>query len=391
MINHSKQHDAMEKRVRLHDKTFKPFITNAEINDAIDRVAERINADFKECTDIPVLLCVLNGSIMFTAELMKRLDFTCEVVSMKLSSYVGTRSTGKVREVMGMTGSVDGRRVIIVEDIVDTGNTIEDLSRIVKEKGASEVRICTLLFKPDVYKKDIRLDYVAKEIPNDFIVGFGLDYDEIGRNLKDIYVLDPDPDYHVIQHTMKYYILFGPPGAGKGTQASAMVEKYNLCHISTGALLRKEIAAGSELGLKAKSLIDAGELVPDEIVEGMIENEFNTVKDVQGFLLDGFPRTLAQAQVLDKMLAARGEAVTAVVSIMIPDEMIKARIQHRAAIEGRADDASEETINNRIRTYHDKTEPLVDYYKTAGKYVECDGTGTIDEVRASLFSVMDKY
>ena len=390
-MNHSEPSDAMENRVRLHDKTFKPFITNAEINEAIDRVAERINADFRGCTDVPVLLCVLNGSIMFTAELMKRLDFNCEIVSMKLSSYVGTRSTGKVREVMGMTGSVEGRRVIIVEDIVDTGNTIEDLSRIVREKGAAEVRICTLLFKPAVYRKNIRLDYVAREIPDDFIVGFGLDYDEIGRNLKDIYVLDPEPDYHVIQHTMKYYILFGPPGAGKGTQASAMVEKYNLCHISTGALLRKEIAAGSELGLKAKSLIDAGELVPDAIVEGMIENEFNTVKGVDGFLLDGFPRTIAQAEVLDKMLSDRGEGVTAVVSIMIPDEMIKARIQHRAAIEGRADDASEETINNRIRTYHEKTEPLVDYYKKAGKYVESDGTGTIEEVRASLFSVMDKY
>ena len=381
----------MKNKVRLYDKTFKPFITNAEINEAIDRVAARINDDFRGCTDTPVLLCVLNGSIMFTAELMKRLDFNCEIVSMKLSSYVGTRSTGKVREVMGMTGSVDGKRVIIVEDIVDTGNTIEDLTRIVREKGATEVRICTLLLKPDVYKKDIKLDYVAKEIPNDFIVGFGLDYDEIGRNFKDIYVLDPEPDYHVTEHKMNYYILFGPPGAGKGTQASAMVEKYNLCHISTGALLRKEIAAGSELGLKAKSLIDAGQLVPDEVVEGMIENEFNTVKGVSGFLLDGFPRTIAQAEALDKMLDARGEGVTSVVSIMIPDEMIKERIQHRAAIEGRADDASEETINTRIRTYHEKTEPLVDFYSKAGKYVEIDGTGTIEEVRAKIFSTMDQF
>lgn len=380
----------MKNKVRLYDKTFKPFITNAEINEAIDRVAARINDDFRGCTDTPVLLCVLNGSIMFTAELMKRLDFNCEIVSMKLSSYVGTRSTGKVREVMGMTGSVDGKRVIIVEDIVDTGNTIEDLTRIVREKGATEVRICTLLLKPDVYKKAIKLDYVAKEIPNDFIVGFGLDYDEIGRNFKDIYVLDPEPDYHVTEHKMNYYILFGPPGAGKGTQASAMVEKYNLCHISTGALLRKEIAAGSELGLKAKSLIDAGQLVPDEVVEGMIENEFNTVKGVSGFLLDGFPRTIAQAEALDKMLDARGEGVTSVVSIMIPDEMIKERIQHRAAIEGRADDASEETINTRIRTYHEKTEPLVDFYRKAGKYVEIDGTGTIEEVRAKIFSTMDQ-
>lgn len=189
---------------------------------------------------------------------------------------------------------------------------------------------------------------------------------------------------------MKYYILFGPPGAGKGTQASAMVEKYNLRHLSTGELLRGEIAAGSPLGIKAKALIEAGALVPDEIVEGMIEDKFNTVKDVNGFLLDGFPRTIAQAEALDAMLAKRGENVTSVVSIMIPDEMIMERIKHRAAIEGRADDAKEEVIQNRIRTYHEKTEPLVGYYKNAGKYEEIDGTGTIDGVRARIFEVMDK-
>lgn len=188
---------------------------------------------------------------------------------------------------------------------------------------------------------------------------------------------------------MKYYILFGPPGAGKGTQATAMVERYNLRHLSTGELLRKEIAEGTELGLKAKSLIDAGSLVPDDVVEGMIDNAFKTTEGVSGFLLDGFPRTIAQAEALDKMLAASGEEVTSVISIMIPDEMIKERIRHRAAIEGRADDASDETVNNRIRTYHEKTEPLVDFYRKAGKYVEIDGTGTIEEVRGTIFNAMD--
>ena len=188
---------------------------------------------------------------------------------------------------------------------------------------------------------------------------------------------------------MKYYILFGPPGAGKGTQATAMVERYNLRHLSTGELLRKEIAEGTERGLRAKSLIDAGSLVPDEVVEGMIDNAFRTTEGVSGFLLDGFPRTIAQAEALDKMLAASGEEVTSVISIMIPDEMIKERIRHRAAIEGRADDASDETVNNRIRTYHEKTEPLVDFYRKAGKYVEIDGTGTIEEVRGTIFNAMD--
>lgn len=367
--------------VRLFDKSFKPFLSNERIEAAIDKVASEINRDFDGSADIPVLLCVLNGSLMFTSELMKRLDFNCELICIKLSSYNGTQTTGNVREVMGLTRSIEGKRVIVVEDIVDSGNTIVELQNILKKKGAAETRICTMLLKPASYTKDVRLDYVAMEIPDDFIVGFGLDYNEVGRNLKDIYVLDT---------YMKYFILFGPPGAGKGTQASAMVEKYNLCHISTGELLRGEISKGTELGLKAKALIDAGELVPDEVVEGMIENKFRTVTGVSGFLLDGFPRTIAQAEALDRMLAKNGEAVTSVVSIMIPDAMIKERIQHRAAIEGRADDAKEETINNRIKTYHEKTEPLVEFYKKAGKYEEIDGTGTIEEVRGRIFKMMDK-
>ena len=187
---------------------------------------------------------------------------------------------------------------------------------------------------------------------------------------------------------MKYYVLFGPPGAGKGTQAGAMVERYNLCHLSTGELLRSEIAAGTPLGIQAKSLIEAGNLVPDEVVEGMIESKFQSVKGVDGFLLDGFPRTLAQADALKAMLAKRGETVTACVSIMIPDELIHERIAHRAALEGRADDARDEVVNNRIQTYHAKTEPLVAYYKAQGLYREIDGVGTIEQVRERIFDNM---
>lgn len=181
----------MMDKITLKDRTFKPYIPYETLSGHIDEVAGRINADFRGCTDIPVIVCVLNGSIMFTAELMKRLDFNCELVSVKLSSYSGTESTGKVRQVMGMTGSVKGRRVIVVEDIVDTGNTIVELKRLMAEEyGATEVRICTMLLKPEVYTKDVKLDYVGMEIPNRFIVGFGLDYDELGRNFRDIYILD---------------------------------------------------------------------------------------------------------------------------------------------------------------------------------------------------------
>jgi adenylate kinase len=184
---------------------------------------------------------------------------------------------------------------------------------------------------------------------------------------------------------MKYFILFGPPGAGKGTQAGAMVERYNLCHLSTGELLRSEIAAGTALGLKAKSLIEAGNLVPDCVVEGMIESKFRDTKGVKGFLLDGFPRTIAQAEALDKMVE-----VTGCISIMIPDALITERIAHRANIEGRADDARPEVVQNRIDTYHAKTEPLIEYYRKAGKYHQIDGVGTIEEVRERIFSAMDK-
>lgn len=179
----------MEK-ITLNDKTFRTFIPYEKIIEAIDNVAEKINKDFDGCTDVPVLLCVLNGSIMFMGELMKRLAFNCQTVSIKLTSYEGTSSTGRVKQALGLTSDITGKRVIVVEDIVDTGNTIVELKEILAEKGAAESRICTMLLKPEAYNKDVILDYVAMEIPNDFIVGFGLDYDEIGRNLKDIYVLD---------------------------------------------------------------------------------------------------------------------------------------------------------------------------------------------------------
>ena len=189
---------------------------------------------------------------------------------------------------------------------------------------------------------------------------------------------------------MKYYILFGPPGAGKGTHAGAIAQKYNLKHLSTGELLRAEIAAGTPLGLQAKDLIAAGSLVPDEVVEGMIENAFESIKGVDGFVLDGFPRTLAQAEALDKILAARGEKVNGVISIMIPDSLVFERIAGRAKIEGRADDASPEVIAHRIQTYHSQTEPLKEYYRAAGNYYEVAGyPGTIEENRNRVLAMVE--
>lgn len=179
---------------------------------------------------------------------------------------------------------------------------------------------------------------------------------------------------------MNYYILFGPPGAGKGTQAALMVDKYNLRHVSTGDLLRKEIAAKTELGKLAKSLIEAGNLVDDSIVEKMIENEIDSHSEVKGFIFDGFPRTTKQAEYLDSMLAKRGHKIEKVISFIIDDKKVFERIRHRAEIEGRKDDAESSTIQNRIETYHSKTEPLIGYYKNCGKYCEINGDGTIEDI-----------
>lgn len=189
---------------------------------------------------------------------------------------------------------------------------------------------------------------------------------------------------------MKYFIIFGPPGAGKGTQAGNIAQRYNICHISTGALLRAEIAAGTELGKQAALLIDAGNFVSDDVIEGILEGKIASTTGVNGFLLDGFPRTLSQAEDLDRLLAKNGDSVTCVLSLMIPDEMIAQRIAHRATIEGRADDADIEIINNRIRTYHEKTEPLINFYKQKGIYFEADGRGTIEEVAQEINAILDK-
>lgn len=178
------------ERIKLHDKTFKPYMRESEVLSAIDDVAKSINADYKDSCQPPVILCVLNGAMMFTSELLKRLDFNCTVASLKLTSYVGTRSTGAIQVPTAIHGDIRDKNVIVCEDIVDTGNTIEFLSQYLKDQGAREVRICTMLHKPDVYTKDIKLDYIGRCIPNDFIVGFGLDYDELGRNYRDIYVID---------------------------------------------------------------------------------------------------------------------------------------------------------------------------------------------------------
>jgi len=177
------------KNVQLYDKSFKPYLTYEEIQKAVDAVAEKINNDYDE-EDTPLFLGVLTGSFMFFGDLMKRIDFPCEMCFIRLASYEGTSTTGTVKQMLGLTKSVRGRNVIVVEDIVDTGTTIAELDQILRDNGARSIKYATLLIKPNNYRGQIKIDYPALKIPNDFIVGYGLDYDQIGRNLKDIYVLD---------------------------------------------------------------------------------------------------------------------------------------------------------------------------------------------------------
>jgi adenylate kinase len=187
---------------------------------------------------------------------------------------------------------------------------------------------------------------------------------------------------------MIHLILFGPPGAGKGTQAQALVEHFKFLHLSTGDLLRAEIAAKSELGLEAKKFIDAGELVPDETVIGMIRILLDRICTVPGVIYDGFPRTVAQAIELDKMLTSCKEGITALLSLEVPhDELVK-RLLIRGESSGRTDDADIATIENRITVYESKTQPLIDYYTQLGKYHPIAGIGTIEEISDRLITAV---
>lgn len=175
-------------KIKLHDRTFKPKISSEEISKSVATLANQINQDLKDKK--PLFLAVLNGSFMFASDLMKKIDIECEISFVKVASYEGASTTGKVKQLIGINEEIKGRTIVIVEDIVDTGHTIENIWEQLHQMGAAEVRIATLLFKPEAYTKTVPLAYIAMEISNDFIVGYGLDYNGLGRNLDSIYVLD---------------------------------------------------------------------------------------------------------------------------------------------------------------------------------------------------------
>lgn len=176
------------KTVILKDKKFIPYITEKSIAEAIELISEKINIELKD--DFPLFLVVLNGSFMFAADLLRKITIPCDISFIKVASYHGVSSTGSITELIGLTENVKGRLVVIIEDIVDTGTTLEKLYNVLYQKEVKDVKIASLLLKPEAYKKEIPVNYVGIEITNEFVVGYGLDYDGLGRNLKEIYVLD---------------------------------------------------------------------------------------------------------------------------------------------------------------------------------------------------------
>ena len=184
-------------------------------------------------------------------------------------------------------------------------------------------------------------------------------------------------------------VIFGAPGSGKGTQSERIVEKYGINHISTGDVLRAEIKNGTELGKTAKGYIDQGQLIPDELMIDILASVFDSFKDSKGVIFDGFPRTIAQAEALKKMLAERGKDVSVMLDLEVPEEELMVRLIKRGKDSGRADD-NEETIKKRLHVYHSQTSPLIDWYKNEKKYQHINGLGTMDGIFADICEAVDK-
>ena len=184
-------------------------------------------------------------------------------------------------------------------------------------------------------------------------------------------------------------VIFGAPGSGKGTQSERIVEKYGINHISTGDVLRAEIKNGTELGKTAKGYIDQGQLIPDELMIDILASVFDSFKDSKGVIFDGFPRTIAQAEALKKMLAERGQDVSVMVDLEVPEDELMVRLIKRGKDSGRADD-NEETIKKRLHVYHSQTSPLIDWYKNERKYQHINGLGTMEGIFAEICEAIDK-
>lgn len=371
--------------IKILDRTFHLSIPHETIQEKVKEVANRLNKDFEGKN--PAMVCILNGAYMFAADLSRHLTFQPEIIFARFSSYEGMDTTGKVRELMGVTVNLHGRDVIIVEDIVDTGLTMHNVLPQFFAKGAKSVKICSFLQKPQKLQVDLKVDYVAIEIPNEFIVGYGLDYNGMGRNYKDIYTV-VDDNNSKFNH-MKNIIIFGAPGSGKGTYSDEIREKYGMNHISTGDVLRNEINKGSELGVIAKNYIDEGQLIPDSLMIDILANKYDSLDSSKGVIFDGFPRTIAQAEALKAMLNKRGHEMGIMIELIVDEDTLMARLLKRAKEQGRADD-NEETIRKRFSVYHDQTEPLSDWFEKEGIRHTFTWKGSKDVMLNEIFHTIEE-
>ena len=367
--------------IKLHDLYFKPFISAEKIDEAVQEMADQISLDLGDV--IPVFVGILNGSFMFVSDFVKKYPKPCEVTFIKLASYEGVKSTEDIQRLIGLTQDLTGREVVILEDIIDSGNTLEEVHRIFENENVKSLKIATLFYKPEAYNKDYKLHYIGIKIPNKFIVGYGLDYNGLGRDLPEVYQLKSE-------QPMTNLVLFGPPGAGKGTQADFLKQKYNLVHISTGDVFRYNIKNKTALGMLAKSFMDKGELVPDKVTIDMLNAEVEKNQDANGFIFDGFPRTNAQAEALDKLMESKDSQINAMIALEVDDEVLVQRLLKRGETSGRPDDANEKIIRNRIKEYYSKTAILKDFYSSQNKYFGVDGVGSIEDITVRLSSVIDK-
>ena len=184
-------------------------------------------------------------------------------------------------------------------------------------------------------------------------------------------------------------VLFGPPGAGKGTQSEHIIKNYELVHIATGDLFRKHLGEGTELGKLAQGYMDQGNLVPDKVVVGMVEDKIKEGLSAKGFIFDGFPRTVNQAEELDKMLASHGLTISGMIALEVPEEELRVRIKERAKTSGRVDDQDDAKITNRIKVYQEETSPVAAYYKKQDKFNGINGVGSIEEISGQIAKVID--
>jgi len=365
--------------VKLHDKYFKPYVGADKISKATTNMAALLEKELHG--EVPIFVGILNGSFMFAADFIRAYNGPCEVSFVKLASYENTSSTGTVKQLVGINENLEGRTIVILEDIIDTGATLEEIYSIFRNKNLKQLKIATLFFKPDVFRKALPIDYIGISIPDKFIVGYGLDYNGLGRNLASVYQLTTQK--------MTNIVLFGPPGAGKGTQAEILKDKYSLIHISTGDVFRYNIKNKTELGVLAKSFMDQGDLVPDEVTIDMLKAEVNKNADANGFIFDGFPRTEDQAKALDTFLAEKGEAINGMVALEVEENILVERLLERGKTSGRADDQDESKIRNRFNEYKNKTAVLKEYYQEQNKYYGINGVGSVNDITNLLSKVFD--